>query len=771
MIKSWAYDIEVLPNFFSITIIDLNDYLATFNDCVNEKGKPITLINKFKVSEIKDKLSNINKKVFAITDTNDDDLLPMYQFINGLTPYIDEDGNPVRNDMFGYNSMNYDKFMVAAFLMYFGNTRTTKELITKLYDTSKHIIEIQGDKERSRNDYLLKNLEKYKLPYIDIDIMRVFALNKVGKGVDNNGNTIYFGKSLKQTSINIQWYELLEHELPPISDVDKHFYNFGIYKSLDCDGLNRIIDKWDRYIIDDWIEEMLRYNANDVFIVCEMIRLNMDEIRLRYSISRAYKVDVLSSSRSDIADRLFERFYSEFSNLPPQQWKGKKTEHQWLKFSDAIFPFIKFQSEKLNNFLANMRKVKIATLGKKGFMEEVTIGNLVYTVATGGLHTQDIPAELRSKLIKQSPPPTGEEHGNNIWNNITDDSYIYVHYDIASFYPSLISAYNIAPAHLNTSVFVKLVTWLRDTRVSAKRSKESLIDGIPKNIFAEALKIVINSIYGKLGYEFGDIYDRLAVLKVTLNGQLMVMMCCEMLENAGIEIISANTDGIVAKVHKSKKKDFDAITNKWCYDTKLSADSEEYDCYITSNINNYIVRELNGKVSYKGFMNPYMHLKSLDKGYNMPIVAKAVSNYFLEDIPIMETLKSSNNILDFCKTQNIGKQFIVVAKDNKGDVSLQRNVRYYVSNTGCKLYKQHTTTLQLNGLAANELCTVINTLDDTPIEFRNINYKYYYMECMKIIEPIKLGINPNSKANPALGIKSGRAVIKKKVGMYQSLFD
>ena len=32
--------------------------------------------------------------------------------------------------------------------------------------------------------------------------MTIFALNKVGKGVDKNGNTVYFPKGLKQTSIS-----------------------------------------------------------------------------------------------------------------------------------------------------------------------------------------------------------------------------------------------------------------------------------------------------------------------------------------------------------------------------------------------------------------------------------------------------------------------------------------------------------------------------------------------------------------------------------------
>lgn len=44
----------------------------------------------------------------------------------------------------------------------------------------------------------------------------------------------------------------------------------------------------------------------------------------------------------------------------------------------------------------------------------------------------------------------------------------------------------------------------------------------------------------------------------------------------------------------------------------------------------------------------------------MPIVAKAVFEYFTNNIPVMETLRNHKDILDFCKTQNVGKQFDVV---------------------------------------------------------------------------------------------------------------
>ena len=43
MINIYGYDIEILPNFFSVTFVNLNDFLLKFKDCVEDKGKPIPL--------------------------------------------------------------------------------------------------------------------------------------------------------------------------------------------------------------------------------------------------------------------------------------------------------------------------------------------------------------------------------------------------------------------------------------------------------------------------------------------------------------------------------------------------------------------------------------------------------------------------------------------------------------------------------------------------------------------------------------------------------
>lgn len=796
MILSYGYDVEVLPNFFSITIVDIGDYLRTFADAcvINTKGKktPVPLTQIYTVAEIKEKLNKVNRKCFYITDTDDSQLLSMLGYINNMRPHYNDERIAIRSDMFGYNSSSYDRLMVAALLMFANQTNNTKELITKLYDTSKNIISLQDNKEMSRTDYFLSSLRKYSLPYKDIDVMTIFALNKVGKGTNDKGETVYFGKSLKQTSINLQWYELLEHELPPISDLDVHYYNKNCrYKDMSCSQLNQLIDKWDRYIIPEWIDDMMHYNLNDVYIVCEIVRLYIDEIRLRYNISKAYGVDVLSSSRSNIADNLFIKFYSEFSGLAESQWRGRKTERTALAFKRVIFPFIKFKTKELQDFLEEIKKVVIYSLGKKALKEiapkypnlkylktstdsgwfEVKLNNLVYTIATGGLHSQDIPRELKSNisftgyytLADCKEGGSKEDNAPSVWDVITDDSYIFCHADVSSFYPSLMSVYNIAPAHMNESIFVKLVTWLKETRVQAKHSKEDYIDGIPRDTLAQVLKIVINSIYGKLGFEKGDICDRLAVLKVTINGQLLLLKLCEELELNGIEVYSANTDGIVVKVYKSKKDIYNNIIDNWQKETKLGLDSENYKCYINRDINNYVIEELNNKISYKGALNPTMYAVDLQKGYDMPVVAQAVVNYFLQDKPILETLYECKNILDFCKTQNVGRQFHVEFTIGNKRKILQKNVRFYVTNKGGVIEKVNNNSGSRNGLCAGKQVTVLNTLDDKRIEYRNINYSYYYQEALKIIDPIKLNISPKQKG--------GKSIIKKMSGQYASLFD
>jgi hypothetical protein len=141
----------------------------------------------------------------------------------------------------------------------------------------------------------------------------------------------------------------------------------------------------------------------------------------------------------------------------------------------------------------------------------------------------------------------------------------------------------------------------------------------------------------------------------------------------------------------------------------------------------------------------------------------------------METLREHKDILAFCKTQNVGKQFEVVydkMEDGKFvSVHSQRHVRFYVSNKGVVIQKEEKVTGKRSKLAGGLPVQVLNTLDDKPIEERNINYKYYYDEAYKIIDPIKLGISPNQKGNKRNGTVSGKVLLRKYSQQYLTLFD
>jgi len=339
-------------------------------------------------------------------------------------------------------------------------------------------------------------------------------------------------------------------------------------------------------------------------------------------------------------------------------------------------------------------------------------------------------------------------------------------------------AYEVAPKHLNAKVFAKMVDYFKTSRVAAKHNKNkngNVIEGVDDSLTAEALKIVINAIYGKLGSELFWLYDRLAQMKVTINGQLMTLNLIESLELEGIHCVSANTDGIIIKIPVDKQDKFKEITNAWNEHNKMSADGEYYKMLVNRDVNSYFDIQTNGDEEFKGDMDPLQYRKNYSKGYDMPIVAKAVYEYFANNVPVMETLRNHKDILDFCKTQNIGRKFNIcydkVVDGSITTVYCQKHCRFYASSKGVVIQKEDTTTGKKSVLCGGLPVILLNNLDDKPIEERDINYAYYYNECMKFINPIKLGISPNQKGDSQHKTVSGKLLLKKRFGLYNDLFD
>lgn len=412
MIVSKAFDVEIFPNLFSVTFVDVKDYLQKFADCEGALTDTLT------VKEIKKRLDEVKCDVFYISDTDDSQLLNLVSYLNKMQAHYitneDKDANisqvPVRYDLFGFNTLNYDNLMIAFFLMSFNRYDNTKYLIKALYEFSKKIIRLQDDHEAFYQDNQVTLVRKYRLPFASVDLFKVFHLDAASARADKDtGERIKLSKGLKGVSINLKWYELLDFKLPPIDEEEVKLYwsNKPEYKGCTAAFINTLgINDFDRYVLPKYVEPMLHYNKNDVFIVCEMIRQKPDEIKLRYSIEHAFGIHVLSSARSDISKKLLTKLYSKATGLSPRDFEKKRTERTRLSFKKIIFPHIKFKTKQLQDLLESMKKVSIYRTNKDSFSTVVDFMGTKYNIATGGIHSIDAPRELRS-----------------------NDKYVYIHHD------------------------------------------------------------------------------------------------------------------------------------------------------------------------------------------------------------------------------------------------------------------------------------------------------------------------------------------------------
>ena len=727
-----CYDVEVTRNYFSVVFVDLRSYLKVFSDCIDNEGKAIPLIDKLTVAEIKQRLETIPKKRFVLYEDDDTDLFSLLYWLQQKADY------------FGYNNRKYDRLMLSALLMYYNQFDKPSKLITFLYETSQRVIR-SSNNDTLWTDNFTSLILRNNVAFRDLDLFQIFRLD-------------HYHKSLKQTSINIKWYNLKEYTMPPIGDLDRHYYHERLpeAKGMTDRELNiHYRNVFERFIPKEYLNKMADYNDNDVYIVAELIRMNQEEVLLRYRISEEYKVDVYSASRSTIADKVIVKLYSKFTGLHPKAFIDTKTIRRKILVSEILSDKIAFSTPELNDILSGIRSLTLK--GEKGeFDREFTFMGTSYTIATGGLHSNEIPAVY-----------------------VENSDSIIVDRDVASYYPNMIRSLKVCQKHLIPKAWFRIADTIVDERLEHKHlAKDKSLDVMERDKHATAaacLKIVANAgIFGKMGSEKSFLCDKKAMYQVTINGQLFLLMLIEKLELAGIHVISANTDGIVTIVPRELEQTADDICHWWEKHLGLELEFTYYTKYVTEGVNSYLTVKRGGSSKFKGRMNPKMFLEDLSKGYNSPIVAKCVTEYFINGTPVMETLRNAKSILDFCRTQNVNHKYRlefthVVDGKIRTDV-VQRNTRFYISSTGGTLMKvesmgwneHNEEQVKKSSLCAGQRVSICNTVDDTDISELNVNYLYYYNEAMAIIEPIEQSRNNKGK---------GKRLVKKYYGMRNTLFD
>ena len=448
-----------------------------------------------------------------------------------------------------------------------------------------------------------------------------------------------------------------------------------------------------------------------------------NQIELRQDIQEEFGIPCLNYSDSKIGDEMIKKFYCEEKNIQYSDLPKKGLFRTDVKVRHCIADYVAFQTPELQEFYKRIRK-EVLTI-KDEFKESLEFYNNTYTFAKGGLHTENKPKVFEA-----------------------DDDNIIVDWDVSSYYPAIIINNGRYPHHLGPE-FLRGYKAMFDKRLELKplAKKDKKIKGI-----VGALKLAVNSVYGKSSDMQSWIYDRQLTMFTTITGELSLLMLIEAYELAGIRVISANTDGVTIMVNKSLVDKMHEI-NKWWMDvTQYELERTDYQKIIFSTVNDYLAIKTDGEIKKKGdFLTDF----ELHKNKSARIVPIALERFYVDGVPVATTIHNHANIYDFCLRQKASKDFHYEGHTKDGKTIYNKLIRYYVSNTGEKLLKvknenSDSTAVDVAQVEAGEwLCTVCNKLKPThPLD--NINHAYYIERAERIIHKIqyegkkrKVIVNPN----------------------------
>jgi hypothetical protein len=383
------------------------------------------------------------------------------------------------------------------------------------------------------------------------------------------------------------------------------------------------------------------YCVNDTHNTAHLRETLKEQIELRYTLSNEYKVDLRSKSDAQIAEAVMSAELHRRTGIKP-----KRPEIEvGTMFRYQVPPWMQFKSPLMKWALEVVARAKFVVdyTGSIAMPEEIKdlkldINGTTYTMGIGGLHSTE---------------STVAHH--------TNENYIMIDKDVESFYPRIILNQGMYPEHLGP-VFLQVYRTIVDRRLEAKANGNKPV--------ADSLKIVINGSFGKFGSKYSILYAPNFLTQTTLTGQLSILLLIEMLEMAGIHVVSANTDGIVIKCPRNGVHILDAVVAEWERITQYKTEETRYLSLYSRDVNNYIAvkqkfdkatnkwLEIPDGIKSKGaYANPWNDPKNLamrlHKNPTTTVCVEAVEALLIKGIPIDHTIRNETDIRKFVTVRSV----------------------------------------------------------------------------------------------------------------------
>lgn len=359
---------------------------------------------------------------------------------------------------------------------------------------------------------------------------------------------------------------------------------------------------------------------DDTRVTLELYNKLADQVQLRRSMSEQYGIDLRSKSDAQIAEAVIK---SEFTKITGETAYRPDIDQQFFKYQNP--GIIEFKTPVLRDVFERILETDFE-LGANGAMklpdwlkdEPIVVGGVPFQMGIGGLHSCE-----KKQFI-----------------DVENTDMQLADYDVASYYPNIILQQKLSP-HSMGEPFLKVYQSIVERRLEAKRAGDK--------VTADTLKICVNGSFGKLGSKWSALYSPELLIQTTITGQLALLMLIERFQANGIDVVSANTDGVVTYCNKSLDPVLREVAFDWMLETSYELERTEYLRLASRDVNNYVAVKTDRSFKGKGVFAPTGLMKNPD----MPIIPEAVSNFIATGKPIEETIRACNDITQFCTVRRV----------------------------------------------------------------------------------------------------------------------
>lgn len=587
--------------------------------------------------------------------------------------------NDKKAGMIGFNNVHFDWPIVRAIML--GELLTAQQI----YAYAQEII---SQEKRSYTPQEIMQLDLYLLNHYD----------------NKSRNT-----SLKALEVSCGWDNVMDMPFDHTSLVDK-----------------------------TRLEQVLKYNKNDVEFTAYFYELCNDKVELRKKIGKKYNLKVLNKSDVVIGESIFLKYLSEAMRIPIRQLTEIRGKRADVPLSKIILPNVKFETPHFNKLLGLMNETVSSSSFLKKFVENIdtskTTNELFEKFRDNNIRVQRIAQQKKSFSFSVNFGGMRLDYGVGGIHGcmppgvyVSSKTYKILDIDVKSYYPNLFIQNKLHPRQMNQDTFVKVYSDIFDERVKAQQEKDKLT--------SDALKLALNGMFGKTGSDVSCFYDPFVFYAITVNGQLFISMLVERLVAAGAELLQVNTDGVTVSVPRKNEEQILAVCKKWEQETRLTLEYADYAKMIIRDVNNYIAVGEDGKIKEKG---AFETKKDWHKDNSYMIVPKAVREYFVNGTPISETLRKHDNILDFCGRYKATKgwhvEYIYLDGIEEKRLDFGKIYRFLPVKKGGVSMKINKDGRE------HHLCEGYQTYPFNQIsdfDKSNLNYGFFENECRKLIELIQ----------------------------------